>query len=145
PLPTVEFGLYRLLVTLVLDIFELQSADNLESLLDAGSFDAFDAVRIDAYFDSLKERFDLFHAKYPFLQTPGMTSEKPKPLAALLQPLPSGTNANHFHHGNESAFAACPAAAARLLTTIAPFMTAGGAGLSPSLNGAPPWYALARG
>lgn len=38
-----------------------------------------------------------------------------------------------------------PPAAARLLTVFAPFMTAGGAGLSPSINGAPPIYALPVG
>ncbi len=142
PLPTVEFGLHRLLVTLVLDIFDLKNADDLESLLDTGKFDS---VRVDEYFEKWHDRFDLFDQINPFLQTPGREDEKPKALAGLLHSIPSGTAANHFHHANECAFEVCPAAAARLLTTIAPFMTAGGAGLSPSINGAPPWYALLRG
>jgi CRISPR system Cascade subunit CasA len=142
PLPTVEFGLYRLLVTLVLDIFELKSADDLESLLKTGEFDE---VRMDEYFEEWHDRFDLFHPVRPFLQTQGMKDEKSKPLAGLLHPIPAGTNANHFHHGNERSFGVSPACAARLLTTIAPFMTAGGAGLSPSINGAPPWYAMVKG
>jgi CRISPR system Cascade subunit CasA len=142
PMPTVEFGVYRLLVALALDIFELSSADDLETLLSVGEFDA---KQVNKYFDDWADRFDLFHPKYPFLQSPGMKDEKPKPLAGLVHPLPSGTNANHFHHGDEREFGVCPAAAARLLTTIAPFMTAGGAGLSPSINGAPPWYVLVRG
>jgi CRISPR system Cascade subunit CasA len=142
PLPTVEFGLYRLLVALVLDIFALKSADDLEDLLKAGDFDT---ARVDAYFEKWHDRFNLFDPAHPFLQTVGMVNEKPKPLAGLMNSIPSGTGANHFHHADESVFCVCPAVAARLLTTIAPFMTAGGAGLSPSINGAPPWYVLVRG
>jgi CRISPR system Cascade subunit CasA len=141
-LPTVEFGLYRLLITLVLDIFELQNSTDLEALLGAGEFNP---RRVDEYFEKWHDRFDLFHRDHPFLQTPGMDDVNPKPLAGLLPPIPSGTNASHFHHADERAFAVSPAAAARLLTTIGPFMTSGGAGLSPSINGAPPWYALIRG
>jgi CRISPR system Cascade subunit CasA len=111
-------------------------------LLDALEFDA---APTEEYFERWHDRFDLFHPKHPFLQTAAMEDETSKPLAGLLQAIPAGTGANHFHHADERAFAVCPAAAARLLTTIAPFMTAGGAGLSPSINGAPPWYALIRG
>ena len=91
------------------------------------------------------DRFELFHPDHPFLQTAGMDDEKPKPLSSLLAAIPSGTNAVHFHHAQEEDFGIGFAAAARLLTTLAPFMTAGGAGLSPSINGAPPWYALLVG
>ena len=142
PLPTVEFGLYRLLVALVLDIFKPSGLVGLKGLRDAGSLDE---SRVRAYFGKYADRFDLFHHEFPFLQTAGMDAELAKPLAGLLHPIPSGTNASHFHHGREDDFGVCPAAAARLLTTIAPFMTAGGAGLSPSINGSPPWYVLPRG
>ena len=141
-LPTVEFGLYRLLVALALDIFQPKNTEALADLLDAKRFDA---AKIDAYFVQWPDRFDLFHERYPFLQTAGMNESAAKPLAGLLHPMPSGTNAAHFHHTHEDEFGVCPAAAARLLTSIAPFMTAGGAGLSPSINGAPPWYALVTG
>lgn len=143
PLPTVEFGLYRLLVALVLDIFAPGGLTGLRDLRATGSFDE---ARVREYlFEKYGDRFDLFHREFPFLQSPGMDAESAKPLAGLLHPIPSGTNANHFHHGHESDFGVCPAAAARLLTTIAPFTTAGGAGLSPSINGSPPWYVLPRG
>ena len=143
PLPTVEFGLYRLLVALVLDIFE---PDGLTGLRDLRATGAFDETRVREYlFEKYADRFDLFHREFPFLQSPGMDDETAKPLAGLLHPIPSGTNANHFHHGHESDFGVCPAGAARLLTTLAPFTTAGGAGLSPSINGSPPWYVLPRG
>lgn len=139
PLPIVEFGLYRLLVALVMDIFDLKSPGNLETLLDTGHFEP---EKLNFYFKRWRDRFDLFHPRYPFLQTAGMDDEKPKPLAGLIPSVASGTNASHFYHTHEDLFCVCPAAAARLLTTIAPFMTAGGAGLSPSINGAPPWYVL---
>lgn len=142
PLPTVEFGLYRLLVALVLDIFEPAGLAELGDLLAVGAFD--EASVREYLFKKYADRFDLFHHEFPFLQSPGMDNETAKPLAGLLHPIPSGTNANHFHHKSESDFGVCPAAAARLLTTIAPFMTAGGAGLSPSINGSPPWYVLLR-
>ena len=139
PMPTVEFGLYRLLVVLVLDIFRPEDVQMLSDLIAEGRFDA---ARVDAYFDRWQDRFDLFSPTYPFLQTAGLGGEGAKPLAGLLPPIPSGTNAAHFHHDPEGTFGVSPAAAARLLTSVAPFMTAGGAGLAPSINGAPPWYAL---
>jgi len=142
PSPTVEFGLYRLLTALVLDIFRPRNTEDLADLLDAGTFDM---AAADAYFQRYANRFDLFHPQHPFLQTGGMTAEADKPLAALLPTLPSGTNAGHFHHAHEKDFGVSPAAAARLLTLMAPFMTAGGAGLAPSINGAPPWYVLIGG
>jgi len=141
PIPIVEFGLHRFLVALVMDIFHPKILSELESLLDANEFDR---EKVDAYFDTWEQCFDLFDAERPFLQTGDMDG-KPKPLAALFPAIPSGTAVNHFHHRAESDFAVSPAAAARLLTTIAPFMTAGGAGLSPSINGSPPWYVIVSG
>lgn len=145
PLPTVEFGLSRLLVAFALDIFfgepgAARNTEALNGLLRAGRFDA---ACVNDYLDRHADRFDLFGPR-PFLQTADMEGAD-KPLAGLLHPLPSGTNAAHFHHGHEDDFGVCPAAAARLLATIAPFMTAGGAGLSPSINGAPPFYVLVTG
>ena len=142
PLPTAEFGLYRVLTVLVLDIFQPKNKTALGKLVAKQSFDT---EAVDAYFAQWRDRFDLFSEKYPFLQTAGMAGEGAKPLAGLLPPIPSGTNAAHFYHAQEDEFGVSPAAAARLLTTMAPFMTAGGAGLAPSLNGAPPWYALIVG
>lgn len=144
PIPIVECGLYRLLVALAGDIYNLSlgGMNAWGRLLSEGEWPQ---EAVDAYFLKWRDRFDLFAPKKPFLQTATGADEKPKPLAALLPAIPSGTNANHFHHAQEEEFGVSPAAAARLLTTIAPFMTAGGAGLAPSINGAPPWYVLIRG
>jgi CRISPR system Cascade subunit CasA len=150
PLLTVEFGLYRLLIALMGDIFFVEQGKSLNTvylgeLLKQGKFDA---SRIDKYFAKYagteENRFDLFSETHPFIQTANM-SGKDKSLAGLFHPLPSGTNSTHFHHGSEEDFVVSPMAGLWLLSTIAPFMTAGGAGLSPSINGAPPIYVLIRG
>lgn len=142
PLPTVEFGLYRLLIALAIDTHQFQNIDALEDILNVGSFDK---QIIDNYFEEYKDRFDLFDPEHPFLQTSCMENQPNKPLSGLLAGIPSGTNTTHFHHFVDEDFAVSPAVGARLLTEIAPFMTAGGSGLSPSINGAPPWYVLING
>ncbi|MEN6519698.1 MAG: type I-E CRISPR-associated protein Cse1/CasA [Armatimonadota bacterium] len=144
PLPIVEFGLSRLLVALVMDVFHLYDSRDSFGLRDLLNTGHFDPAQIDEYFEVNGPYFDLFDAKRPFLQMADVDSPV-KPLSGLLSCVPSGTAATHFHHYGEMEFSVSPAAAARLLTTIAPFMTAGGAGLAPSINGAPPWYVLVRG
>lgn len=141
--PIVEFGLYRFLVALVMDIHNFEDPRDLSDYLRRHQ--SFEVEKIDAYLEKYFDRFDLFHPEHPFLQTPGMENEKAKPVAGLIPSVPSGTAANHFLHIMEDDFGVSPAVAARLLTTVAPFMTAGGAGLSPSINGAPPWYVLVNG
>lgn len=142
PMPTVEFGLYRLLVALVHDIFQPQ---DLPSWGEQWEAEEFDEASVEKYFAANADCFDLFDTQKPFLQSAGMEGEKSKPLAGLLPAIPSGTAANHFHHGDEDCFGVAAKMAARLLATIAPWMTAGGAGLSPSINGAPPFYVLPMG
>lgn len=140
-LPIVECGIYRLLIAFVLDIFPLQGTPDWKLLWDACRFDE---ALLRVYFERHCGRLDLFGEKYPFLQSADAEGDD-KPIAGLLPIVPSGTNATHFYHHGESEFAVAPAVAAQLLTTIAAFMTAGGAGLSPSINGAPPWYVLLQG
>lgn len=145
PAPPIEFGIYRLLIAFVMDAYQLRTLDQLEDLVGAG---AFDGTVIDDYVATVgRERFDLFDVNHPFLQSPPEEGigEKPDLVVRLFQHLPSGTFATHFHHASEDSHAICPADCVRGLVTIAPFMTAGGAGYSPSVNGAPPWYVLVRG
>lgn len=141
PLPSVECGLLRLLVAFALDILQMRDSDDWEEVWNVGSFDR---KRVDAYFEKYGDRFDLFSSTHPFLQSATADGDD-KPLAGLIPSQPSGSNAAHFHHGDERDFAVSPAIAARLLTAIAPFMTSGGAGLPPSINGAPPWYVVLQG
>lgn len=145
PAPPIEFGIYRLLVAFVMDAYGLDGLERLEELLASGSFDS--AV-LDGYVNTVgRERFDLFDPEHPFLQSPlGQgASERPGAPVRVFQHLPSGGFLTHFHHMSEDGYGVCPADCLRGLVTVAPFMTAGGAGYSPSVNGAPPWYVLVRG
>jgi CRISPR system Cascade subunit CasA len=146
PVPIVEFGLHRILVAFVLDALVLaerrpEVPHDLRDLIDEGAFDK-DFFR--RYVEVCGDVFDLFHPASPFLQTPVESGDK-KPLAGVFPAIPSGTNVAHWHHAPEEEWAVSAPEAARLLTTIAPFMTAGGAGLSPSINGAPGVYVLPLG
>lgn len=146
PSPIVEFGLYRILTAFVLDMLiffdrrPFVSLD-LKQLLEEGRFDM---GMVNKYAESCGDVFDIFHPVHPFLQTM-MDKEPPKPLAGMFPAVPSGTNSNLWHHLHEKSYWVSSPEAARLLTTIAPFMTAGGAGLSPSINGAPAFYILPLG
>lgn len=145
PSPAVQFGLYRLLVAFVQHALQLYEFEDLEDAWAAGRFDlsVFEeyARRVGWH------RFDLFDAERPFLQTPALPgdTDKPKSVAVLFYHLPTGTNVTHFFHAEQGDHAVSPAVAARALCSIAPFMTQGGAGYSPSINGTPPWYVLALG
>ena len=145
PSPAVELGIYRILIALIIDAYDVHRYRQLVNLLWAGRFDI-DAL--DQYVSSVGEcRFDLFDSDYPFLQiseeaADGLSRE---PVSRLLQHIPSGSFWLHFHHQRSDLQAFSPAVCARALSTVAPFMTAGGAGHSPSINGAPPWYVLVLG
>jgi CRISPR system Cascade subunit CasA len=147
---TVEFGLYRLLIALMGDIFFVEPGIDLNTVYlgELIQKSRFDVARIDTYFakyaNEQDNRFDLFSETRPFLQVAGMKGEE-KPIAGLLHPLPSGTNVTHFHHGSENDFAVSPASAVGLLSTIAPFTTQGGRSFPASINDDPPIYTLIHG
>lgn len=147
PSPIVEFGLYRLLVAFVLDTLALagrRPADHydLDDLIVERSFDA---ELLNRYAESCGDVFDLFDPEKPFLQTAMAASDRIEPLAGMYPVVPSGTSVVHWHHQPERHWKVTPSEAARLLTTVAPFMTAGGRGRSPSINGAPGIYVLPAG
>lgn len=146
PAPPFQFGLYRFLTAFLMDALALRSTDDLVDLLEAESFPL---ERIVAYVDQVgRSRFDLFDSHTPFMQVPVSAlppSASPEPMARLIQHLPSGTNPIHFHHVRADQHALSPAVCARALLALSPFATAGGAGYSPSVNGAPPWYVLTMG
>jgi len=144
PSPLVRFGIHRLLSAFVLDALRPQTLDDLGGLLDQGCFNT---TELDRYTQKCGHCFNLFDAEQPFLQSSknSTAGQTPTSISVLAQHIPSGSNAVHFHHGGEEAVAFSPAACTRLLTTMAPFMTAGGAGNSPSINGIPPWYVLIAG
>lgn len=140
PAPPIQFGLYRLLITFVQTALEIYEVEDLEELLED---DRFDMEAISAYVDRVgRHRFNLFDPTWPFLQAPAADDYKkaPSSVVELFYQLPAGTNVTHFVHMNAKDHAVSPSVAARALTSIAPFMTQGGAGYSPSINGTPPLY-----
>lgn len=145
PAPPVELGIYRLLMAFVTDALAISDLEDIEALLGRGRFPEDQLV---AYMHDVGEKsFDLFHPVTPFLQSGGNEEdgEPRSTVARLYQHLPTGTFATHFHHIDLGRQAFSPAVCVRALATIAPFMTAGGAGYSPSVNGNPPWYVLISG
>ena len=145
PSPPVQFGVYRLLIAFTLDALAPKNVNELGKLLSRK--EGFDMSVLDAYARKWESRFDLFDPAHPFYQAaPDPALDKTiEPVSRLMQHLPAGSNTTLFHHGmwdnNAYSFAQC----ARGLVTIPPFMTMGGAGKSPSINGAPPMYALVKG
>jgi len=142
PAPPFELGIYRLLIAFVLDALRLEELDDLVERLAAGRFDA---AELMAYVDRVgRRRFDLFDTGHPFLQSASGTGDRELDTVAMLfHHLPTGLI--HFHHQLADQHAVSAAVCARALCSIAPFMTAGGRGYSPSINGTPPWYLLIRG
>lgn len=145
PSPVVELGLYRFLIAFMMDAFGVDDFDAIESLLDKGIFDP-ETLRVYVEETGLS-RFDLFDRTTPFYQVDEEVAEKLKvvSVAALMRHLPAGSFATHFHHVKEEDQAWSPAVCARALASIPAFMTAGGRGYSPSVNGNPPWYVLVLG
>jgi len=141
PIPIVEFGLIRLLVAIAMDAIAPKRLSDLIALIKRGGFHD---SRINDYLNENHEAFDLFSASHPFLQDT-LASGPSSPVASLLSSIPTGTNVLHWHRQHDHTFAVSPGEAAGLLAAIAPFMTEGGRGLSPSINGAPPWYVMPEG
>lgn len=145
PSPVVELGLYRFLIAFVMDAFSVDDFDAIESLLDRG---AFAPETFHMYVEETGlSKFDLFDCTTPFYQADEEAVEKLEvvSVAALMRHLPAGSFATHFHHVKQEDQAWSPAVCARALVSIPAFMTAGGRGYSPSVNGNPPWYVLVLG
>ena len=150
PSPLIQFGLYRLLIVMLMDIYDSLTANRpYDFILDLLEEGRFCPDKIDDYYNNRvgPSRFDLFDETYPFLQS-AFNEEydaEDKPVSYLLHHQPSGTNVIHFHHVFEGDLALSPVVCARALCTFQPFITTGGRGNAPSINGVPPLYVLVKG
>jgi CRISPR type I-E-associated protein CasA/Cse1 len=148
--PFIEFGLYRLLITIVLDANtvagERPTIGKIRSLLSKRRFDA---KVLGDYFKRHDEGFDLWNSRRPFLQrkiekTDGQQHEL-KPIVTLFSAIPSGTNVTHWCHCIEDEVALTEDIAAQILTTVSPFNFKNKPGEARTLAGDPPLYGLVLG
>jgi len=150
--PFIEFGLYRLLITIVLDAYTVAgkrpTIGKVRALL---SEQHLDAQVIHEYLDKYGEAFDLWNSRLPFLQLGGRNDDvkepNPKPIVTLFAAIPSGNNVTHWHHyrEGEDTAALTENVAAQLLTTVSPFNFKVKPGEVRTLTGDPPLYAVVLG
>lgn len=121
--PPVTIALHRLLLAILHRIYHgPQDTDEWGALYSKGKFDA---DKVNGYLEKFADRFDLFHEKYPFYQTPAVR-DKVKDGAVIKLYFHSGNNATLFDHTSVSSpKVLTPAEAARLLVMIQAFDTGG--------------------
>jgi len=91
-------------------------------------------------------RFELLGDGPRFYQAASEAKERPRwEVSVLFADLPGGTEIEHFRHVYDRAVALCPACCALGLAGLPASATAGGSGLSPSINNAPPIYFVPAG
>jgi len=148
--PFIEFGLYRLLITIVLDAHivagQRPTIGKMRTMLDKGQFDE---PIVDQYLKSQSGCFDLWAKDVPFLQcrpaSHGGKQPSPKAVVSMFPAIPSGTNVAHWHHYGEDEATLSEDIAAQLLTTVSPFNFKVKPGEARTLAGDPPLYALVLG
>jgi len=147
--PLVVVGIHRLLTAILQDALKPKENDDLEQFWKNG----FPADKIEGFGKKYADRFDLFSPDKPFLQSADLpmfpaTKEdiKGKTLVVRLFPeIPSGELISHYRHTNEDDQVFSPATAAKGLVALPPFVSSGGPGLMPSINGVPPIYVIPGG
>jgi len=147
PSPLVVVGIHRLLTAILQDALNPQENDDLEQLWKEGKFPVENIARFEKQY---ADRFDLFSKDKPFLQSADLTlfpktRDDETTVARLFPETPSGTLITHYRHRTEDEQVLSPATTAGGMVTIPPFVTSGGPGLMPSINGVPPIYVLPGG
>lgn len=141
--PLDEFAIHRFLTTIL--YWKSDSVGGvaaLRSALRAGSVPA----EIIAALESERGNFNLFDPKRPFLQDPDAADPKPaKPVGSLFAEIATGTNIAHFDHSRDFESQLCVPCVVRGMLRLAPWSQSGGAGLTPSIHGAPPIAIIPRG
>jgi len=152
PSPLVVVGIHRLLTAVLQDALNPRETSELEQLWKYGKFPA---DKIKRFEEKYVDRFDLFSDDKPFFQSADLPmfldakaqkANKPKPVAQLFPEIPSGPSlVTHYRHTTEEEQVFSSATVAAGLVAMPPFVSSGGAGLLPSINGVPPIYVLPGG
>ncbi len=132
PSPLVTAALHRLCLAILHRVFGPRSLAEWTKLWTRGSFDI---SAIEDYLNGWRDRFDLFHDRYPFYQLHDYDTGKPNYLSKLAHEMATGNNQTLFDHRfEEESPALPPAQAARLVVSIQSFGI--GFGVSPTrVNG----------
>ncbi len=112
--PDVMAGVYRMLLAILHRAYEgPRSRAEWASIWNTRRFDT---ARVDAYLERWRDRFDLWHPKYPFFQAPAATGEE-APVSRLFADRAKGNNPTLFDHSLDDGFQAVGAdvAARRLI------------------------------
>lgn len=126
--PVVTAALHRMLLAFAHRAYGPEDADVWTRLWRARSLHEHSdhQQRFEAYVARFSDRFDLFHATHPFLQTPGLQEKTMGSVAQLLPHRASGNNATLFDHTTAAdQLIVAPAQAARWLVTAQAFDTGG--------------------
>ena len=146
--PTETFGIQRLLITFLTDIYRPEWPDDLDALYHSGQIEA---IKLAEYHKMCMEEgcsFDLFDTKKPFLQYafPNQDKLEKKPVANLFDHLPTGNNVPHFLHNAEDYYLFSPARCLQALCAIPLYEKhKRGKKVTTGINGAPPIYFLYNG
>lgn len=146
-MPTDTFGIIRLLITILMDIYKPERWKDIENIQNNGKFDV---EKLEKYYDlciSEGASFDLFDAGRPFLQYPFKDTDMETKFAAnIFDHVPTGNNAPHFVHNSEDSYAFTPQRCLQALCSI-PFYEKHKRGkkVITGINGTPPIYFLFNG
>ena len=145
--PLVIIGIHRLCVAVLQEMYAPKYVKHIAQIWQDGSFSADLITNFEASFG---DRFDLFDQDAPFMQSADipLTPEKwgrGQSAGYLFHEEPPGTTPYFFNHQQEDKISYCPICAAKSLTTLPAFTSAGGAGNKASINGVPPIYIIPTG
>lgn len=144
-----EYGLKRLLCVFIIDMYRPETNDDLVRILNEHNFDIniFDSYVLKCTQNGLKDVFNLFSDKYPFLQTAYDEvydeGESKLHINSLFYDLPSSTNHTFYYKEYKISAKDC----FRALCSLNLFLFGmGGSGVATCLSGGdPPYYYWIKG
>ncbi len=146
--PTETFGISRLLITILTDIYRPKRWDDVDEIRQQGFIPS---SKLEEYYNTCLAEgssFDLFDTKRPFLQYVFSDADKPtpRPIGTLLDHIPTGNNVPHFVHSSENSHIFDVARCLQALCVI-PFYEKHKRGrkVTTGINGTPPIYYLYNG
>jgi CRISPR type I-E-associated protein CasA/Cse1 len=143
--PFIEFGLHRLLITIILDAYTMAgkrpTVGKMRAMVERGFFN--DLI-LREYLETYEEGFDLWSDKHPFLQM-STADGKSDEIAKMIAPIPSGTKITFWHHYFENETSLDEGEAARELCATFPFCFDYAPKDICTIGGDPPLYILVYG